>query len=122
MAQLALLIDLNVCVGCSACVTSCKEWNTSGQAGPMVDFNAYDKNPTGTFLTVFKPLKWVNSYSPKLYISLNHAFIVKIRHAYPFAQQGQVTSAKKMALFWWIMTNALVVSIALGHVHTVHVN
>ncbi len=24
--QLALVIDLNVCVGCHACVTSCKEW------------------------------------------------------------------------------------------------
>jgi len=31
--QLALVIDLNVCVGCHACVTSCKEWNTSGSAG-----------------------------------------------------------------------------------------
>ena len=31
--QLALVIDLNVCVGCHACVTS-KEWNTSGSAGP----------------------------------------------------------------------------------------
>jgi Fe-S-cluster-containing dehydrogenase component len=49
MTQLALVIDLNVCVGCSACVTSCKEWNTSGQAGPMTDFNAYGKDPTGTF-------------------------------------------------------------------------
>ena len=28
MRQLALVIDLNVCVGCHACVTSCKEWNT----------------------------------------------------------------------------------------------
>ena len=33
MTQLALVIDLNVCVGCQACVTSCKEWNTSGAAG-----------------------------------------------------------------------------------------
>ena len=49
MTQLALIIDLNVCVGCSACVTSCKEWNTSGSAGPMSDFNMYDKDPTGTF-------------------------------------------------------------------------
>lgn len=47
--QLALVIDLNVCVGCSACVTSCKEWNTSGDAGPMTDFNAFADNPTGTF-------------------------------------------------------------------------
>ena len=49
MTQLALVIDLNVCVGCSACVTSCKEWNTSGQAGPLVDANPYGADPTGTF-------------------------------------------------------------------------
>ncbi len=49
MTQLALIIDLNVCVGCSACVTSCKSWNTSGEAGPMTDFNAYGEDPTGTF-------------------------------------------------------------------------
>ena len=49
MTQLALVIDLNVCVGCHACVTSCKQWNTSGTAGPLADFNPYDRDPTGTF-------------------------------------------------------------------------
>ena len=49
MTQLALVIDLNVCVGCHACVTSCKEWNTSGSAGALADFNPYDADPTGTF-------------------------------------------------------------------------
>jgi Fe-S-cluster-containing dehydrogenase component len=49
MTQLALVIDLNVCVGCSACVTSCKEWNTSGKAGPMTDLMPYGAEPTGTF-------------------------------------------------------------------------
>jgi len=49
MTQLALIIDLNVCVGCHACVTSCKEWNTSGWAGPLADFNPYGANPNGTF-------------------------------------------------------------------------
>ena len=38
MTQLALVIDLNVCVGCQACVTSCKSWNTSGSAGSLADF------------------------------------------------------------------------------------
>ena len=47
--QLALVIDLNVCVGCHACVTSCKEWNTAGSAGPLADENAYGADPTGTF-------------------------------------------------------------------------
>ena len=50
MTQLALVIDLNVCVGCHACVTSCKEWNTSGQAGSLVDLSArMTRDPTGTF-------------------------------------------------------------------------
>jgi Fe-S-cluster-containing dehydrogenase component len=49
MTQLALVIDLNVCVGCHACVTSCKEWNTSGDAGALADFMPYGKDPTGTF-------------------------------------------------------------------------
>jgi Fe-S-cluster-containing dehydrogenase component len=49
MTQLALVIDLNVCVGCHACVTSCKEWNTSGWAGTLVDQRPYDADPTGTF-------------------------------------------------------------------------
>ena len=48
--QLALVIDLNVCVGCHACVTSCKEWNTGGAAGPLVDENAYGADPTGNLL------------------------------------------------------------------------
>ena len=49
MTQLALVIDLNTCVGCHACVTSCKEWNTSGEAGPMADKNPYGADPTGNF-------------------------------------------------------------------------
>ena len=49
MTQMALVIDLNVCVGCQACVTSCKEWNTSGQAGSLSDVRPYDADPSGTF-------------------------------------------------------------------------
>ncbi len=49
MTQLALVIDLNVCVGCHACVTNCKQWNTSGPAGALSDCNPYEANPNGTF-------------------------------------------------------------------------
>jgi len=49
MTQLALVIDLNVCVGCHACLTSCKQWNTSGAAGPLADLEPYGRDPTGTF-------------------------------------------------------------------------
>ncbi len=47
--QLALVIDLEVCVGCHACVTNCKQWNTSGQAGPLADIDPYGAQPSGTF-------------------------------------------------------------------------
>jgi len=47
--QLALVIDLDVCVGCQACVTNCKQWNTSGWAGPLADLNPYGAQPSGTF-------------------------------------------------------------------------
>ncbi|MES2187053.1 MAG: 4Fe-4S dicluster domain-containing protein [Pseudomonadota bacterium] len=47
--QLALVIDLNICVGCHACVTSCKEWNSGGAAGPMSDDAPYGERPSGTF-------------------------------------------------------------------------
>jgi Fe-S-cluster-containing dehydrogenase component len=49
VTQLALVIDLNVCVGCHACVTSCKQWNTSGDAGPLADLEPYGAGPNGTF-------------------------------------------------------------------------
>ena len=49
MTQLALVIDLNVCVGCHACVTSCKQWNTSGAAGPLADADPYGEAASGTF-------------------------------------------------------------------------
>ncbi|ROR34265.1 4Fe-4S dicluster domain-containing protein [Inmirania thermothiophila] len=49
MTQLALVIDLNVCVGCHACVTSCKAWNSFGEAGPMTDPDPYGPGYGGTF-------------------------------------------------------------------------
>jgi Fe-S-cluster-containing dehydrogenase component len=31
--RLGLVIDLDTCVGCQACVVACKQWNTSGTTG-----------------------------------------------------------------------------------------
>ncbi len=56
MVQLALVIDLNSCVGCSACVVSCQEWNSSAGDGDMSDLELYGKNSTSTFFT------WVQTY------------------------------------------------------------
>lgn len=46
MSQLALIIDLNLCVGCSACVSSCKEWNAPDSGGGIVDLISSDKVST----------------------------------------------------------------------------
>jgi Fe-S-cluster-containing dehydrogenase component len=49
--KLGLVIDLDTCVGCHACVTSCKEWNSQSPNGaPLADVDAYGSDPVGTFL------------------------------------------------------------------------
>lgn len=48
---LGLVIDLDTCVGCHACVVACKEWNTtSGTHAPLSDTDPYGAHPEGTFL------------------------------------------------------------------------
>jgi Fe-S-cluster-containing dehydrogenase component len=48
--KLGLVIDLDTCVGCHACVVSCKEWNSQSQASPLADLDAYGPAPEGAFL------------------------------------------------------------------------
>lgn len=48
--KLGLVIDLDTCVGCHACVISCKGWNTENYGAPLSDQDAYGANPSGTFL------------------------------------------------------------------------
>jgi Fe-S-cluster-containing dehydrogenase component len=48
--KLGLVIDLDICVGCQACATSCKEWNTQGYSAPLNDRNAHGSSPEGTWL------------------------------------------------------------------------
>ena len=47
--KLGLVIDLDTCVGCHACATSCKEWNAGGIMGPLVDEQPYGKEPSGVW-------------------------------------------------------------------------
>ncbi len=47
---LGLVIDLDTCVGCQACVTACKGWNDQGYGVPLSDQQPYGANPSGTFL------------------------------------------------------------------------
>lgn len=48
--KLGLVIDLDTCVGCHACVTACKGWNDQGYGAPLSDMDAYGAAPCGTFL------------------------------------------------------------------------
>ena len=48
--KLGLVIDLDTCVGCQACVVNCKEWNTGGYGAPLSDQNPYGSDPTGAWL------------------------------------------------------------------------
>lgn len=47
--QLGLVIDLDTCVGCHACVTSCKEWNTGGHMAPLTDLLPYSGGVDGVW-------------------------------------------------------------------------
>jgi Fe-S-cluster-containing dehydrogenase component len=48
--SLGLVIDLDTCVGCHACVTSCKEWNSGQYGAPLSDLDAYGAEAEGVFL------------------------------------------------------------------------
>jgi Fe-S-cluster-containing dehydrogenase component len=48
--KLGLVIDLDTCVGCHACATSCKEWNTQGYSAPLTDQQPYGADPHGAWL------------------------------------------------------------------------
>lgn len=48
--KMGLVIDLDICVGCQACATSCKEWNTGGYSAPLSDHDPYGADPSGAWL------------------------------------------------------------------------
>ena len=47
---LGLVIDLDTCVGCHACVVACKGWNDVGYGAPLSDADPYGAEPVGVFL------------------------------------------------------------------------
>jgi sulfite dehydrogenase (quinone) subunit SoeB len=48
--KLGLVIDLDICVGCHACVTACKGWNDAAQPSGLNDADPYGPAPEGAFL------------------------------------------------------------------------
>src|ERR1700733_6521894 len=53
--KLGLVIDLDSCVGCQACATACKEWNTGGQMAPLTDIDPYDRHADGVWFNRVHP-------------------------------------------------------------------
>jgi sulfite dehydrogenase (quinone) subunit SoeB len=47
--KFGLVIDLDICVGCHACATACKEWNSGGHMAPLPDFNPYGDGAWGVW-------------------------------------------------------------------------
>jgi Fe-S-cluster-containing dehydrogenase component len=47
--KLGLVIDLDLCVGCQACATACKEWNAGGATAPLTDLNPYQGGADGVW-------------------------------------------------------------------------
>jgi Fe-S-cluster-containing dehydrogenase component len=47
--SLGLVVDLDTCVGCHACVTACKGWNDQGYGVPLSDADPYGE-ASGVFL------------------------------------------------------------------------
>ena len=45
--KLGLVIDLDICVGCHACATACKEWNSGGEMAPLTDHDPFGAEPFG---------------------------------------------------------------------------
>jgi Fe-S-cluster-containing dehydrogenase component len=48
--KLGLVIDLDTCVGCHACVVACKGWNDASQPSGLNDLDPYGAAPEGAFL------------------------------------------------------------------------
>ncbi len=63
--KLGLVIDLDICVGCQACATSCKEWNTGGYSAPLSDHDAYGGDPSGAWLNRIHSFEVTESAQPK---------------------------------------------------------
>ena len=48
--KLGLVIDLDTCVGCHACVVACKGWNDASQDDGVGDLDPRGASPVGAFL------------------------------------------------------------------------
>ena len=75
--KLGLVIDLDICVGCQACVVNCKEWNTAGYGAPLADEDAYGAAPMGAWLNRVHAYE-VSEGAGEAQISRNASFMASL--------------------------------------------
>ena len=98
--KLGLVIDLDICVGCQACVVNCKEWNTAGYGAPLADSDAYGEAPSGAWLNRVHAYEAVTAPIRAPCIFRNPAFIARRRPASPSVRQARPSSGPRTALCW----------------------
>ena len=97
--KLGLLIDLDICVGCHGCVTSCKEWNSTDDSLPLSDFDSYGELQMGYFSIGSMDMKLKMAFQVKQCISHVLVYIVSSQNVSLFVQPVLAIKGKKMALF-----------------------
>ena len=97
MPQYALVIDLNTCVGCHACATNCKEWNTQASFGPLSDFDPYGRNPKGVWYNRIMTYEMGEFPDTQVSTFPSLAYIVRMLPACPSAPPVPATKGNRMA-------------------------
>ena len=97
--KLGLVIDLDTCVGCQACVVNCKEWNTSGYGAPLSDENPYSSNPNGAWLN--RVHAYEEFYSEKV------IFVCKTTFHYDFLRIYAIVKIKICILITYCSCNII---------------
>ncbi len=113
--KLGLVIDLDTCVGCQACATSCKEWNTGGYSAPLTDRRPLRRRSARS-LAQSRPRLRGRRGRPRAgqCTSRAPACTARRRLASPSARRGPRTSGRKTASCSSIRIRASAASCAPG--------
>ena len=119
--RLGLVIDLDTCVGCHACATSCKEWNTGGHWGPLTDINAYQAEQRGVWVNRVFAYEFGGCGADARTVHFpKNCLHCETPRCVTVCPPAPLTSAPSMGSCWSIWIAASVASCALGPARTAH--